>query len=720
MIDLGELIVDLSILGVAMGQGGSDVSSILGTANQIAASSPTGTVTLSLVSNPILPGTGGVTLPGGTTAQRAGGAGTIRLNSQTNVFESTVDGTNWATIETSVTGVTSVSGTLNRITSTGGTTPVIDISASYVGQSSITTLGTISTGIWNGTLIGSTFGGTGVDNGSSTLTLAGNLATSGAFASTFTMTAATNVTFPTSGTLLTSSGAVTSITGTTSQIIASSATGDVTLSLPQSIATTSSVQFATIQVPEVLDANGKEVFSFVSTANAVNFLSVANNITGNTPILRALGTDSNISMALLMKGNGQLFIETAALTTPLTILSGTSSQHITNFLFANTSATDSYTFPDVSGTMTVLGNTATGTGSVVLANTPTLITPVLGAATGTSIVLSGNDSANNFFPGYNTFTTSQTLTINSPYSLYMTGSTSGQSFTMPVVTTFSQLGAPYMFMNNSTQSWAINSSGGNLIVNLPSNSMVILQCVLLTGTTAASWNVMPITYVTVPISAGGTGQTTASAAITALGGVGLASVNTYTAAQQFAFNTLTFASTVAINLSLANNYYLTLTGNATLGVPTNPVAGQSGVINVRQDITGSRTLAYSWPYQFVGGVAPTLSTGKLVFDQLMYMVNNYSTSTVTVTIATPAVMTWTSHGLVSGQRIQLATTGALPTGLTAATTYWVTVIDANTFNLSTSLANAQSATFIATSGSQSGTQTATNFSITLTINPAVA
>ena len=46
-------------------------------------------------------------------------------------------------------------------------------------------------------------GGTGVNNGVNTLTLAGNLATSGAFASTFTMTGATNVTFPTSGTLST-------------------------------------------------------------------------------------------------------------------------------------------------------------------------------------------------------------------------------------------------------------------------------------------------------------------------------------------------------------------------------------------------------------------------------------------------------------------------------------------------------------------------------------
>ena len=58
------------------------------------------------------------------------------------------------------TGVTSVTGTANRITSSGGTTPVIDISASYVGQSSITTLGTITTCTWTGTAIAEVNGGT--------------------------------------------------------------------------------------------------------------------------------------------------------------------------------------------------------------------------------------------------------------------------------------------------------------------------------------------------------------------------------------------------------------------------------------------------------------------------------------------------------------------------------------------------------------------------------
>ena len=59
----------------------------------------------------------------------------------------------WSELLTPTGGVTSVSGTTNRITSSGGATPVIDISSAYVGQTSIITLGTITTGTWQGTSI---------------------------------------------------------------------------------------------------------------------------------------------------------------------------------------------------------------------------------------------------------------------------------------------------------------------------------------------------------------------------------------------------------------------------------------------------------------------------------------------------------------------------------------------------------------------------------------
>jgi len=183
---------------------GSGVLSNIATANQTTVSSATGNVTIGLASNAVLPGVAGVTLPQGNTAVRAGTAGTMRFNTQSGVFEGTADGTTWDTFESSSTGVTSVGGTLNRITSTGGTTPVIDIDANYVGQSSITTLGTIGTGTWNGGVVGGTYGGTGVNNGASTITLGGNLTTSGAFNTTLTVTGATSVTLPTSGTLVNS------------------------------------------------------------------------------------------------------------------------------------------------------------------------------------------------------------------------------------------------------------------------------------------------------------------------------------------------------------------------------------------------------------------------------------------------------------------------------------------------------------------------------------
>jgi hypothetical protein len=54
-----------------------------------------------------------------------------------------------------------VSGTAGRITTTGTTSVTIDIDASYVGQASITTLGTITTGTWQGSTIETTYGGTG-------------------------------------------------------------------------------------------------------------------------------------------------------------------------------------------------------------------------------------------------------------------------------------------------------------------------------------------------------------------------------------------------------------------------------------------------------------------------------------------------------------------------------------------------------------------------------
>jgi hypothetical protein len=105
---------------------------------------------------------------------------------------------------------------------------------SGVTGSSLTSLGTIATGVWQGTLIGSTYGGTGVNNGSNTITLGGNFTTSGAFATTLTATGTTSVTLPTTGTLATLAGTETF----TNKTFTSPVTNSPTLTLSTSSSTT--------------------------------------------------------------------------------------------------------------------------------------------------------------------------------------------------------------------------------------------------------------------------------------------------------------------------------------------------------------------------------------------------------------------------------------------------------------------------------------------------
>jgi hypothetical protein len=122
-------------------------------------------------------------------------------------------------------------GTANRISISAD---AIDISSSYVGQATITTLGTIGTGTWQGSVIGATYGGTGVNNGSNTLTLAGNVSHAGSFTQTFTATANTTLTLPVTGTLATLAGTETFTNKTLTAPVIATIVNTGTLTLPTS------------------------------------------------------------------------------------------------------------------------------------------------------------------------------------------------------------------------------------------------------------------------------------------------------------------------------------------------------------------------------------------------------------------------------------------------------------------------------------------------------
>jgi hypothetical protein len=100
-----------------------------------------------------------------------------------------------------------------------------------------------------------------------------------------------------------------------------------------------------------------------------------------------------------------------------------------------------------------------------------------------------------------------------------------------------------------------------------------------------------------------------------------------------------------------------------------------------------------------------------------------SPTTVTITIAVPAVVTMTINTgtpITNGSAIMFETTGALPTGLTPYTVYYITQVTSTTFKLSTSYANYLSSTYITTSGTQSGTHSISIRAIAVSALPLAA
>jgi hypothetical protein len=85
-------------------------------------------------------------------------------------------------------------------------------------------------------------------------------------------------------------------------------------------------------------------------------------------------------------------------------------------------------------------------------------------------------------------------------------------------------------------------------------------------------------------------------------------------------NTITSSGVLLVDFSTGNNFEVTLASSATFAGPVNASGGQSGAIMIRQDNTGSRTLAYSGSWAFQGGTAPTLTTAASGIDVLAYFV----------------------------------------------------------------------------------------------------
>ena len=303
---------------------------------------------------------------------------------------------------------------------------------------------------------------------------------------------------------------VTSIIGTSSQITASGSTGGVTLSLPSTINVNTSGSAATLTTGRTISLTGDVTYtssSFDGSGNVTGTATLANSgVSANT-----YGSSTAVPVITVDAKGRVTGVSTSAIVSLPTQTGNSGKLLTTDGSSASWTAAFVSTVNGNSGAITgiatlaspALTGTPTSTTAAVDTNTTQIATTAyvvsqgyLKSATATSTyaplagaIFTGNISTPNAINGYSTTATAAgttTLTVNSNYQQFFTGSTT-QTIVLPVASTLT-LGHSFYINNNSTGALTINSSGGNLVATIPANMTAIITCILASGTNAASWD----------------------------------------------------------------------------------------------------------------------------------------------------------------------------------------------------------------------------------------
>ena len=340
----GILTIDVS--------GGISITQIMGTSNQISVANGTGigaSPTISISDNPIFPGTGGATIPNGSSAQRSGGYGSIRYNTSLQQFEGNTS-TGWN--QFSLTGgVTSFSaGTTGFTPSTASTGAVIlsgtlNVANGGTGGTATPVAGAVAYG--NGTVYSFTAAG-----------ISGQVLTS-AGAGTPTWTT------PTTGT-------VTSVSGTAGRITSSGGATPV-IDLASGIATPGTTGSASLIPVVTIDTYGR-VTSISTAANpqgtvtAVSVVS-ANGLAGSSSGGATPALTISTTVTGMVKGNGTALSAASAATDYVAPSAYASANGLTmataRLLGRTTASTGAAEEISVAGGLTLTAGVLTGTSGTV-------------------------------------------------------------------------------------------------------------------------------------------------------------------------------------------------------------------------------------------------------------------------------------------------------------------------------------------------------------------
>lgn len=237
---------------------------------------------------------------------------------------------------------------------------------------------------------------------------------------------------------------------------------------------------------------------------------------------------------------------------------------------------------DVSGTLSVANGgtgvtTSTGTGSVVLSNSPSLITPALGTPA------SGNFSAGTFtWPTFNQNTTGSSGSVTNAVTFNNggAGEASGTTFNGSVarIISYNTVGAPSTTGTGASGTWSININGTVGATTANAGTFTLLR----TGTVTGS-----------------------------------------------------VSGTLFINTQVLNQASYTLTGTTIFDVPLGiPVDGQKLIIRIK-DNGSAQTISWNAIWRPIGVTLPTVTVaGKITYIGCIY--NNADTKWDVVAVTTQA------------------------------------------------------------------------------------
>jgi hypothetical protein len=451
------------------------------------------------------------------------------------------------------------------------------------GSTSIVTLGTVTTGTWNATAIGATYGGTGL----TTYTTGDTLYASASNTLSKLAIGSTNQVLTVSGGVPTWANAQSATSITDDTTTATARYINFTSATTGSLSTiyTSSTKLQYLPSTGILTATGFTGTIGTVTPNTGAFSTLSGNaVTSTTPVLSFNASNTIASFGTTTSGSyNQLLIQNQSNT----------ANASSNYVISNNLGTDSSYYGEF-GMNSSSFSTSTPSDFFSINN---------------GIYFSGHDgditlgSGN----GYKTYiawgTTGQSAHVVNASGALGFSTNLGTTPALSGTTGFGSSGQALLSGGSSAApSWGVlTGTGGGTGVNNGSNTITIAGNVTHSGAFTQTFTATANTTVTLP-----TTGTLATLAGTETFSNKTLTNPTITAYLETA-PALTNSST-AVTLSLSSGTVLsyTLTGNCTFTMPT-ATSGTSFIIKLIQDGTGSRTATFTgvkWP----GGTAPTITT----------------------------------------------------------------------------------------------------------------